>query len=347
MENVTICTFNVENLFVRYKVFEFLPGDKFKRKVLTPKELEQQGGFLPGQLYKSSFRLFDKEEWRKLTAKAIMGYGDNRGKKFPDIVCLQEVDSMDALRLFNEDYLESEYSSAILLDSHDPRRIDVGILSKLKISGIKTNMYEPYKGTELKQEYLFSRDCLEIDFETTDGKSLTIFVNHLKSNYSDVKDPIKKKLDEEKNNNLRLKQAEKVRDLVRDKFPGNSFKKENFIVLGDFNDAPGSPFLIPLLEEIGMEDVISRLDFKERWTHFWQKENSVSQLDYILLSPRLSKNAMKPYIERRGLSNKVKKFTHLGSKKGEKIPFNFSRFPGVTDRIDASDHCPVFVSLKM
>jgi predicted extracellular nuclease len=208
-------------------------------------------------------------------------------------------------------------------------------------------MYEPYKGTELKQEYLFSRDCLEINFETTNGKSLTIYVNHLKSNYSDVKDPIKKKLEEEKNNNLRLKQAEKVRDLVRDKFPGNSFKKENFIVLGDFNDTPGSPFLVPLLEEIGMEDVVSRLDFKERWTHFWQKENSVSQLDYILLSPRLSKNAMKPYIERRGLSNKVKKFTHLGSKKGEKIPFNFSRFPGVTDRIDASDHCPVFVSLKM
>ena len=95
MENVTICSFNVENLFVRYKVFEFLPGDKFKRKVLSPKELEQKGGFLPGQLYKSSFRLFDKEEWRKLTAKAIMGYGDNGGKKFPDIVCLQEVDSMD------------------------------------------------------------------------------------------------------------------------------------------------------------------------------------------------------------------------------------------------------------
>jgi hypothetical protein len=33
MENVTICSFNVENLFVRYKVFEFLPGEHTVRYV--------------------------------------------------------------------------------------------------------------------------------------------------------------------------------------------------------------------------------------------------------------------------------------------------------------------------
>jgi hypothetical protein len=48
MGNVTICTFNVENLFVRYKVFGYLAGDKFKRKILAEKELEEHGGFLPG-----------------------------------------------------------------------------------------------------------------------------------------------------------------------------------------------------------------------------------------------------------------------------------------------------------
>lgn len=347
MENVTICTFNVENLFVRYKVFGYLPGDKFKRKVLTEKELEEYGGFLPGQLFKNSFKIFDKNDWRKLTAKAIKGYGDKGGKKFPDIICMQEVDSMDALRLFNEDYLESEYDYAILLDSHDPRRIDVGVLSKLKIQKIKTNMYELYKGSE-KQEYLFSRDCLELNFDTPDSNKLTIFVNHLKSNYVDEKDAAKKKQKEKENNRLRRKQANKVHELVKERFPGKSFEKENFIILGDLNDQPDSPSLVPLLKKLGMEDVLSRLDFKERWTHWWQKENSVSQLDYILLSPHLSKNLdKKPYIERRGLSTKIKKFTHLGSKSGNKIPFDFNRFPEVTDSIDASDHCPVFVNLKM
>lgn len=248
--------------------------------------------------------------------------------------------------MFNEDYLESKYDYAILLDSHDPRRIDVGVLSKLKVENIKTNMYEPYSGTG-KQEYLFSRDCLELNFVTSNGKSLSIFLNHLKSNYTDEKDPIKKKQEEEKNNKLRLKQAEKVRDLVKARFPGNLFKEENFVVLGDFNDGPDSPFLFPLLDELGMENVLSRLEIKERWTHWWEKENSVSQLDYILLSPRLSKNTeKKPYIERRGLSNK-RKTTHLGSKDGEKIPFDFERFPQVSKTVEASDHCPVFLNLNV
>jgi hypothetical protein len=69
MSNITICTFNVENLFVRYKVFGYLPADKFKRKILTEKELEEHGGFLPGQLFKNSFKIFDKGDWRKLTAE--------------------------------------------------------------------------------------------------------------------------------------------------------------------------------------------------------------------------------------------------------------------------------------
>lgn len=347
MGNLTICTFNVENLFVRYKVFGYLPGDKFKRKLLSEEELEEKGGFLPGQLFKNSFKIFDKEEWRNLTARAIKGYGDKGEKKFPDILCMQEVDSMDALRLFNDDYLDSQYDYAILLDSHDPRRIDVGVLSKIKVEGIKTNMYEPYSGTS-KQEYLFSRDCLELNFETSFGKILTIFVNHLKSNYVDEKDPAKRKQKEKENNALRFKQAQKVRDLVKARFPGESFKEENFVILGDFNDRPDSPYLVPLLEGKGMEDALSRVDVRERWTHWWDKENSVSQLDYILLSPHLSKNTKKkPYVERRGLSNKIKKFTHLGSKMGEKIPFDFPRFPQVSKSIQASDHCPIFLNLNV
>ena len=127
---ITICTFNIENLFTRYKVFGYLPNDQFKRKVLAEEELEKEGGFLPGQMYKNSFKIFDKGSWRKLTAKAIKGYGESKGENssLPDILCLQEVDSMDALRLFNEGYLDNYYDYAILLDSHDPRRIDVGVL---------------------------------------------------------------------------------------------------------------------------------------------------------------------------------------------------------------------------
>ena len=77
----------------------------------------------------------------------------------------------------------------------------------------------------------------------------------------------------------------------------------------------------------------------------------MSQLDYILLSPSLSKSAAgtKPEIERRGISSKRKK-SYLalpGDKKGQQIDFTFERFDGVTKETDASDHCPVFFELSL
>lgn len=60
-----------------------------------------------------------------------------------------------------------------------------------------------------------------------------------------------------------------------------------------FNDGSTSPYLVHLLTELGMENVLSRLDVKEQWTHWCNKENSVSQFDFIILSPRSSKNVEK------------------------------------------------------
>lgn len=69
-----------------------------------------------------------------LTASAIKGYSNpsNGGTgidSLPDILALEEVDSMDALRLFND-----------FIDGNDIRRIDVGLLSKFKIKSISTNI---------------------------------------------------------------------------------------------------------------------------------------------------------------------------------------------------------------
>ena len=208
---VSICVFNIENLYMRYRIFDFRTGDKFKRKILSPKELREKGGFLPGYNLKDSFRIYDKGSWRTLTAKAIKGYsnpgnGDKGIDNLPDILALEEVDSMDALRLFNEKYLGNYYNHAILIDGNDVRRIDVGLLSKFKIISISTNIYEPYKNGEgssttsiSKQKYLFSRDCLIVEIEIPGThKTLTLFLNHLKSKLSFEKKGSVKKAKEEK-----------------------------------------------------------------------------------------------------------------------------------------------------
>jgi len=338
MISITICTFNVENLFARYKVFGYKPGDKFKRNVLTPEQLQKEGGFLPGRIApKGSFQVFDKEQWRSLTAKALKGNTEN----YPDIACLEEIESLEVLRKFNSDYLGGVYSYMVLIDSHDPRLIDVGILSKYKIVDVKTYIDERYK--DGRSDYLFSRDCLEITFDIK-GKSLTVFANHLKSKYGEG--PQRKRAD------LRREvQAKKVAELVRERFKGSDFFKKSFVVVGDFNDTPDSEFLKPLIGDLDLENVIDRItDKKERWTHWWDSENVVSQIDYILLSPKLAKDSPgEPYIERRGINAK-KKYSYLAlpdGKKGEKIDFQFKRFSEATDKIEASDHCPVFFELKL
>jgi endonuclease/exonuclease/phosphatase family metal-dependent hydrolase len=353
METVTLCSFNVENLFMRYKIFGYLPSPKPMRRIYSEEELKEAGGFLPSPMWKNSFMLFNKGPWRDLTTFAIKRADRDETIDYPmpDILCMQEVDSMDALRLFNEEYLDNYYPYAILLDSHDPRRIDVAVLSRYKIKSLVTNMYEPYdEGANANQEYLFSRDCLEINFEITNTKSLTVFLNHLKSKFVDPRTP-KNKVPEavEKSNNLRLQQSRKVAEIVNNRFKGSNFNEENFVVAGDFNDTPDSSYLKPLVHDLGMHDVISRLEPKDRWTHWWETKNIVSQIDYILLSPKLADNSpTKPYIERRGISSKRKKFSYLNLRAEEnKIPFNFERFSDVSKEFEASDHCPVFFELKL
>jgi len=98
-----------------------------------------------------------------------------------------------------------------------------------------------------------------------------------------------------------------------------------------------------------MKNALLRLDPKERWTHWWDSKNIVSQIDYILLSTNLDLNSnSKPYIERRGISNRIKKFSYLNEKNEEnKIKWDFKRFIDISDNYEVSDHCPIFLELRM
>ena len=332
MAKVRICTFNCENLFVRSKFFPLPPGIKSKK---APRADVAKGlGYLP-TAYSRNYNLY-RDEARVLTALAL-----KRGNKNPyaDICCLQEVENMQALRTFNDTHLKKAYPYRLLVDSHDPRLIDVAVLSKYPVAGAVTHMDE-----KDGKNYLFSRDCLEVNFDIN-GKRLALFVNHLKSKYATTPG---QKANADKRRQM---QAERVVEILKERFPGGSYDTSNFAVLGDLNDAPFSDFLSPLVKDAGLENVIDRLPEEERWTHWWDSKNLVSQLDYILLSPSLSHSTAyaKPEIERKGISSKRKK-SYLalpGDKKGQEVDFTFKRFDGVTNETEASDHCPVFFELSL
>lgn len=141
-------------------------------------------------------------------------------------------------------------------------------------------------------------------------------------------------------------------------FPGNAFDSALFALLGDFNDQPMFSYLKPLVQDLGLENVVDRLSSKERWTHWWASRNRVSQLDYILLSPAISRltEGQTPYIERRGLGYteesasggilpRKTRLIRSDDDTGQELSFDFERFPDVSAEIEASEHCPVFLEV--
>jgi endonuclease/exonuclease/phosphatase family metal-dependent hydrolase len=339
----TLCTFNVNNLFVRYRFGATFPGDVSGKSAVT----NPAQGYLP--MYDPDlFELFNPIQ-RELAATAIR----RDGTILPDIVCLQEVESLIALRAFNERHLESTYRYALLIDSRDFRQIDVAILSRLPILDVQTHVddLDPLPD-DPKRPWLFSRDCLEVEF-ALGTRRLTVFLNHLKSKFA--------KTAEERatGDALRTRQAAAVRDLLHKRFPGSRFQSAWFCVVGDLNDEPLSAPVKPLADESGLVNALERRPEDDRWTHWYRSENGVGQLDYLLLSPALAAatEGSVPEIERRGLSfariladgGIGPKVTHLQRFDGDPAPtdvdFRFERFDGVTPEAYASDHCPVFLEI--
>ena len=346
----SICFFNVNNFFLRYRFGRKYPGDISGSSYVA----DPQWGYLP-PYEKGSFVPFRPEQ-TELSAKAISAGG------LPDILCLCEVESLIALRFFNEKNLNKHYKYALLVDSRDYRQIDVGILSTKDILQIKTHVDD----LDDEGNPLFSRDCLEvvIGLNKSGSKRLTLFINHLKSKFVDERNKTDEQIEREieKANQRRLTQSKAIRRIVRSNFPGSSFNEELFIVAGDFNDQPDSSWVRPIVKQAGLCNIIEELPEQERWTYWWKSKNRVSQIDYLLLSPALAElvkgHNITPRIERRGIG--IRGFYPSGNVNPQttrifktdddphpkRISFEFDRFDRVLQtRQHASDHCPIFLEI--
>jgi endonuclease/exonuclease/phosphatase family metal-dependent hydrolase len=227
------------------------------------------------------FKIFDEEQ-RMLAASAIW---DSASQSWPDILCLQEVESLLAARTFAEDYLGNAYPHAILIDGYDLRQIDVAVLSRYPIVHVRSFVHE-IDPSATDHGRLFSRDCLEVDILLPDGNTLTVFNNHFKSKLVMERDPAKKAAQSAAATAKRKRQAQRVMQIVRQRFAGVAFDQALFAVVGDLNDQPGSDALKPLLtNSSGLENVLNRLPKELRWTDYYKGGGDVSQLDYLLTSP--------------------------------------------------------------
>ena len=344
-----LCNFNVNNLFVRYRFGKTFPGDRGGKSRVTGTAY----GYLP--LYQpGAFQVFNEAQ-RELAALAVT----QGGTVLPDVICIQEVESLIALREFNEKFLGGRYKYAVVLDSRDLRQIDVGILSMLPIDSVATHVDDVKAG-----EHIFSRDCLEARVKLKSGRFVTFFINHFKSKLAMGADEEARAAAKLKGDAKRKLQARTVLDIVRARFPGEAFGRDYFAVLGDLNDTPPAAPLKSLMSGSGLVDALAALPPEARWTHYWKAKNSVSQLDHLLLSPALAGALHKKdgvWMERRGVGFRAQskkaeggflpKTVRLETIDGDPAPldvdFQFERFDSVSENNIASDHCAVFARFKI
>jgi endonuclease/exonuclease/phosphatase family metal-dependent hydrolase len=372
----SLTTFNANNFFLRYKFTRSYPGSRSRGDL---EEAAEAGltGFLPGVSFghygENQYIVWDSQR-RQLAARALKE-PDNA---LPDILCFQEVENIQAIRVFNQRYLHNYYPYSLLIDGYDARNIDVGLLSRFPIRGIRTHIDDVYKEGERAGERIFSRDCLEAEIELPDGALLTLFINHLKSKLvireageSDEQYFQRVKASHER----RLGQARAVCDYLTERFEGQH-NQALYAVVGDFNDTALSPWVAPLLESPHLTDIVSTYrPVNDRWTHYWRSQNHVSQIDFVLASRALREriarvvdadSSRKPHIERRGLA--YRQLNAAGEtlpreatlvhfepdpvtstpsevRENEKIDFRHARYTEVINnwKDNISDHCPVKV----
>src|SRR5215204_5009672 len=110
MATIRVATFNVENLFARWK-FD---------KGIDPDEANQRGWIVE----EAFFAELGKDD-KTLTGKAIKEID-------ADVLCFQEVENVETLKKFRTQFLGgiSAYEYVAGVDGNDPRLIDVAVLSK-------------------------------------------------------------------------------------------------------------------------------------------------------------------------------------------------------------------------
>ena len=352
--SLRIATFNVENPMSRFD-YSGYRNELRQDRTLSLYDIRDENEFR--QLERAR-AIAHTDDARQLTALAI-------AETHADVICLQEVDNIEALNAFEHGYLFKMvgrgYRRKYHTSGNDSRGIDVAMMMRdetrhgeeiefVRMTGHAHVTYEDFDlhnkaltetGNE-PHERIFRRDCVHFKSmgsprDGAPGREFTMPV--------------------------RIAEARAVRRIIEDRFGRGKTASKRWIVCGDMNDyqervvvdgdgLAGYGFA-SVRENLSSLDVFSndgfavnsveRLPEPERWTLYHTKgpeERHLCQPDYIWLSPRLAEfnGKARPDIIRGGQPWRTL------MPPGQEV----ERYPRTGwDRPKASDHCPVAITLDL
>ncbi len=244
-----------------------------------------------------------------------------------DVLGVVEADNRTALELFSELLLKKvggkPYQHVMLIDGNDDRGIDVGILTR---EGYDILSITSHVDDTLHGKRIFSRDCPVYVIQTKKGNELVVLVNHLKSKgYGPPR----------VSSALRETQARRVASIYRSLLKAG---KPNIVVLGDFNDFPGSPPLQPLLANTNLKDISTHPTFtNDGLQGTFGRGSPKEKFDYLLLSPALFAKVTGGAVLRKGV---------WGENKNP--PTKWQIYPTIIQPVQAaSDHAAIYANIDI
>lgn len=368
--SLRLATFNVENLMRRFD-FSGFRNQLHEDRSLALYEIKDEAEY---RLLEKARAIAHTDDTRQLSALAI---ADTRA----DIICLQEVDDIDALKAFEYGYLfkmvGEGYRQKYTVTGNDSRGIDVAVMMReetahgqpiefVRMTSHATVTFEEFglHTPELAAignepfERIFRRDCLEIDVKIG-GVPLTIYALHLKS-MTGARSNVPGR---DASMPVRIAEAKAVRRIIEARFGGDHARDKRWVICGDMNDYrervlitgdayAGFQFqpvkepqsaLDVLLADGFAENAVERRPELDRWTLYHTRGPKERHLC------QLDYILLSPALARAN-AKAMPDIVRRGQP--YRTPFppgqEVERYPRTGwDRPKASDHCPVAITLDI